>query len=218
MGIFAKIAALALDVPLVHTYHTLYEHYTHYISKKHFKNQSMQLAILVSKFYTQTCDSLIVPTEKVLKALRSYGIKREMHVVPTGLDIEDFFREIYTDADRAALRERYGIAQSDFLCVYVGRISYEKSIDMLLRVFMANNNPALKFLIVGDGPELDILKEQAKDDPRVIFTGAVPYGDVPLFYQTGDVFLNASISETQGLTFIEAMAAGSLLLVRADES
>jgi 1,2-diacylglycerol 3-alpha-glucosyltransferase len=218
VGVFAKIAAFILNIPLVHTYHTLYEHYTHYVSKKYFKRQSLDLAVLVSKLYANTCDGLIVPTDKVRKTLESYGIKRHMHVVPTGLEIEDFFREKHTETERLNLRRQYNIAPDDFLCVYVGRISYEKSIDMLIRVFMQSTNPRMKLLVVGEGPETEVLKKMAASDERIIFTGAIPYADVPLYYQAGDVFLNASISETQGLTFIEAMAAGCLLLVRADDS
>ena len=76
-------------------------------------------------------------------------------------------------------------------------------------------------IIVGDGPDIDKYKEKAKKlgiTDHVIFTGKVPWEEVPLYYHLGKMFATASKSETQGLTVIEAMAASVTPICIDDES
>ena len=212
VGTFSRFVATKLHIPLVHTYHTLYEYYTHYIFRGHMVAQAKKIAAAISKFYCDKCNALIVPTRKVEDILYSYDVEKEMNVIPTGLDIKKFYRENYTDEDREFIKENYKIKDTDFLCVYIGRVAEEKSIDLLIEMFAKIDDPNYKFMIVGKsfGDIGDKLKEQAESLgilDRVIFVGEVPHENVPIYYQIGDVFLNASISETQGLTFVEAMAA-----------
>ncbi len=210
VGTFARFAAINLDIPLVHTYHTLYEYYTHYITKGHFTVQAKKLAAAISKFYCEKSNALIVPTRKVEDILYSYDVDKVMNIIPTGLDLEKFYRGNYTDEEIRFMRESFGIDETEFLCVYIGRIAEEKSIDVLIDMFSKIEDKSFKFMIVGRGPVTDSLKEQARSlgiEDRVIFAGEVPHDKVAVYYQMGDVFLNASISETQGLTFVEAMAA-----------
>lgn len=223
VGTFARIASKQLHIPLVHTYHTLYEYYTHYIFKGHLVNQGKKIAEVISKFYCEKCDALIVPTRKVEDILYSYGVEKHMNVIPTGLDISKFYRKNYTDEDREFIRDNFGIEKDDFLCVYVGRVAEEKSIDVIIDMFSTIDDSKCKLMIVGRsyGNVGDKLKQQAKDlniEDRVIFVGEVPHDNVPVYYQAGDVFLNASVSETQGLTFVEAMAAEVPVCARYDEN
>ena len=212
VGTFARFVATKLEIPLIHTYHTLYEYYGHYIFGNHLKNQRKKVAAAISKFYCERCNELIVPTRKVAVILKSYGIKKEPNIIPTGIYVDKFYRENYTDEDREFIRESFGVEKDDFLCVYVGRVAQEKSIDVLIDMFSKIADPKCKFMIVGKsyGDTGDKLKEQAKKLgilDRVIFVGEVPHEKVAIYYQIGEVFLNASISETQGLTFVEAMVA-----------
>ena len=221
MGAFSRFAAKRLNIPLVHTYHTLYEHYTHYVTGKHFTKQAKKLAKAISKFYCDMCTSLIVPTEKVEKIIKSYGVAKDMHVIPTGIDIEKFYKKNYTEEERKELRKSYGVEDDEFLCVYIGRVAREKSIDYLIESFSKIEDEKIKLLIVGKGPELEDFKEFAKKfnfGNRVVFSGEVSYEKVPIYYQIGDLFLNASISETQGLTFIEAMASEIAISARFDDN
>ena len=221
MGAFSRFAAKRLNVPLVHTYHTLYEHYTHYVTGKHFTKKKKKLAKAISKFYCDMCTSLIVPTEKVEKIIKSYGVSKDMYIIPTGIDIEKFYKKNYTDEERKELRKNYGVEDDEFLCVYIGRVAREKSIDYLIESFSKIEDEKIKLLIVGKGPELEDFKEFAKKfnfGNRVVFSGEVPYEKVPIYYQIGDLFLNASISETQGLTFIEAMASEIAISARFDDN
>ena len=210
VGTFARFAAINLEIPLVHTYHTLYEYYTHYVTRGHFTVPAKKLAAAISKFYCEKCNALIVPTRKVEDILYSYDVDKDMNIIPTGIELDKFYRENYTDEEIRFMRENFGIKDTDFLCVYIGRIAKEKSIDVLIDMFSKITDETYKFMIVGRGPVIEDLKEQAEKlgiNDRVIFTGEVPHDKVPVYYQMGDVFLNASISETQGLTFVEAMAA-----------
>lgn len=219
VGTFARFAAINLEIPLVHTYHTLYEYYTHYVTRGHFTVPAKKLAAAISKFYCEKCNALIVPTRKVEDILYSYDVDKDMNIIPTGIELDKFYRENYTDEEIRFMRENFGIKDTDFLCVYIGRIAKEKSIDVLIDMFSKITDETYKFMIVGRGPVIEDLKEQAEKlgiNDRVIFTGEVPHDKVPVYYQIGDVFLNASISETQGLTFVEAMAAKTPVNARYD--
>ena len=219
VGTFARFAAINLEIPLVHTYHTLYEYYTHYVTRGHFTVPAKKLAAAISKFYCEKCNALIVPTRKVEDILYSYDVDKDMNIIPTGIELDKFYRENYTDEEIRFMRENFGIKDTDFLCVYIGRIAKEKSIDVLIDMFSKITDESFKFMIDGRGPVIEDLKEQAEKlgiNDRVIFTGEVPHDKVPVYYQMGDVFLNASISETQGLTFVEAMAAKTPVNARYD--
>ena len=219
VGTFARFVAINLEIPLVHTYHTLYEYYTHYVTRGHFTVPAKKLAAAISKFYGEKCNALIVPTRKVEDILYSYDVDKDMNIIPTGIELDKFYRENYTDEEIRFMRENFGIKDTDFLCVYIGRIAKEKSIDVLIDMFSKITDETYKFMIVGRGPVIEDLKEQAEKlgiNDRVIFTGEVPHDKVPVYYQMGDVFLNASISETQGLTFVEAMAAKTPVNARYD--
>ena len=117
VGTFSRFAAKRLNIPLVHTYHTLYEYYTHYVTKGHFKKQARKLAQKISKFYCDMCDSLVVPTEKVEKIIKSYGVEKDIYIIPTGIDVERFYRKNYTDEERQQLRHEYSIQDDELLCV-----------------------------------------------------------------------------------------------------
>ncbi len=221
VGTFARFAASKLQIPLIHTYHTLYEYYTHYIFKGHMVSQAKKIAAAISKFYCEKCDALIVPTRKVEEILYSYDVEKEMNIIPTGLDIAKFYRENYSEEDRDFVRESFGVEDTDFLCVYVGRVAEEKSIDVLIDMFSLIEDPSYKFMIVGKsyGDVEKKLKEQVEKlniADRVMFVGEVPHEKVAIYYQIGDAFLNASVSETQGLTFVEAMAAETPVNARYD--
>ena len=107
--------------------------------------------------------------------------------------------------------------------LFLGRVSEEKSIDVLINSFAkaVKINPNMVFLVVGDGPNLNNLKQQAKDlgltDNEIKFLGFIEWNDIVPYYQIADAFLNASTTETQGLTYIEALACGTPLIVKYDE-
>lgn len=213
----ARRIAEELDVPLVHTYHTVYEDYTHYFSPS--VRFGKKAVAVFSRWVAGQTDCLIAPTGKVRLLLKNYGVDKPVFVVPSGIDLRRFGGE--PDPWRmAVLRASLDIPQDRLVLVSVGRLAGEKNIDELLRIRAAMGNSAVTLLLVGDGPDRARLEGLAASlglaAPDVVFAGQVAPEQVADWYQLGDLFVSASTSETQGLTYVEALAAGVPALCRLD--
>jgi len=223
LGIFGRIMAKELKIPIVHTYHTIYEDYTHYLT--HFKaldQRAKAFARVYSKVSCNNVEQVIAPTEKTKNLLMTYSVHKDISVIPTGIDLNKFAKNQYPLEEVKKLKERFGIKPQDKVLLYIGRISKEKNVEEIVRAMpeYMKKRPNVKFVIVGSGPALEKLEklvEEYKLTEQIIFTGSQPWDTIGLFYQLGDVFVSASISETQGLTYIEAMAAGLPIVARADK-
>lgn len=225
VGTFARIIAKQFDIPLVHTYHTMYEDYVHYITKGYFNGTSKKIVEYLTKFYCdKTATELIVPTEKTYKLFKEkYKFDRNVHIIPTGIEVERFDRLKYTEKQLDEVRKKYNIKKDDFVILFVGRMGEEKSVDLLIesQVDFVKSNKNAKLLLVGDGPDIDSYKKLAsklKIKDSVIFAGKVAWVDVPLYYQIATIFATASRTETQGLTVIEAHAASLPVIAANDPS
>ena len=225
IGTFARIIAKQLNIPLVHTYHTMYEDYVHYITKGYFNRSSKKIVEYLTLFYCdKTISELIVPTKKAYELFKEkYKVDRNVYIVPTGIEVERFYREKNKKLDINKKREKLGIKKDDFVILFVGRIASEKNIEFLLSSMkgLVEEQSKIKLLIVGDGPGLNeyknyVNKNDIKDN--VIFTGKVPWDSIVDYYLISDVFSTASRTETQGLTVIEAMAASLPVVAIKDES
>ena len=209
----ARRIAHAVGAPLIHTYHTVYEDYTHYFSPS--RSMGRKMAALFTRMICASCDAVIAPTPKISRLLAGYGVHCPVRIISTGLDLQRF--AVPRDAE---LRKQLGLppkAENKTVLLSLGRLAKEKNTAELIDAM--RKLPDAVLLIVGDGPECVALEQQAQSlgvADRVIFAGAVPPDQVPLYYALGDVFVSASTSEAQGLTYIEAMAAGLPLLCRAD--
>lgn len=223
LGIFGRIMAKEMKLPVVHTYHTIYEDYTHYLV--HFKALDRR-AKTFARTYTKVCcntvEQVIVPTEKTRRLLMAYSVHKDICVVPTGIDLSKFERYKYPRQEIDDLKLSCGIKQGEKVLLYIGRVSQEKNIEEIILAmpeYMATRQN-VKFVIVGSGPALEKLQDlvaQFKLEERFVFTGAKPWDTIGLYYQLGDVFVSASRSETQGLTYIEAMASGLPVVAREDK-
>lgn len=219
--VWARRIARTLAVPLVHTYHTIYEDYTHYYSPS--RTVGRKVVESFSRRVLAGTDAVIVPTAKVAALLRGYGVHRPVHVIPTGLDLQRFrpARSEQERADAAALRAGLGITPQQQVLVSVCRLAKEKNLDEVLDMVAAADREDVVLVLVGDGPYRAELEARAKDlgiARRVRFAGVVEPAEVQRWYRVGDVFVSASLSETQGLTFIEALACGLPLLCHRDPS
>ena len=213
VGTFARIIAKQYNIPLVHTYHTMYEDYTHYITHGYFDKSSKKLTEYFTKFYCdKTATELIVPSAKTYALFKEkYKVDRNIHIVPTGIDVSRFYREKLDQNKLNNLKKKLKLKKDEPVIIYVGRLALEKSVDTLIEVqpYLTKKYKA-KLLIVGSGPDLDNYKKLVKKlkvDSSVIFTGAVPWEEVPYYYGISNIFATASVTETQGLTVIEAMAS-----------
>ncbi len=204
--------------PIVHTYHTLYEQYFPYLLP--IKRMSRFAVQTMSRMRLRKVQRVIAPTKKVKCVLEGYGLHNPISIVPSGIDLSQH-KERITPRERRAMRQALGIDDDQIVLINLGRLGTEKNLDELVRMLakVREQHFDLVFLIVGDGParaQLEELRTELGLEADVIFTGMVPPTQVQKYYQLGDIFVSASTSETQGLTFIEASANGLPLLCRED--
>ena len=225
IGTFARLFAKQYNIPLVHTYHTLYEDYVHYITKGYFNRSSKKVVEYLTKFYCETtATELIVPTNKIYKLFKEkYQFEKNIHIIPTGIETEHFYKENLDENEINELREILGITKKDFVVLFVGRLAEEKNIRFLLhsQKELLKKYKNIKLIIVGDGPDKEIYEEYSEElgiANNVIFTGKTSWQDMPYYYQVADVFATASTTETQGLTVIEAMASNTVPVCMRDEA
>lgn len=225
IGILARLIAKQFNIPLVHTYHTMYEDYTHYVTHGYFEKSSKKIVEYLTKFYCDTtARELIVPTNKTYKLLKEkYRMEKNIHIVPTGIEVERFFNENIDSKLVTRLKKQLGIQKKDIIIIFVGRLAKEKNIEFLLEAqkILVNKNKNIKLMIVGDGPDkkkYEKISEEFNISQNVIFTGKIPWDEIQYYYHVSNFFVTASKSETQGLTVIEAMASNVIPLVINDEA
>ena len=225
IGTFARLFAKQYNIPLVHTYHTLYEDYVHYITKGYFDKSSKKIVEYLSKFYCETtATELIVPTNKIYKLFKEkYKFEKNIHIIPTGIETERFYKENIDSKQVDDLRRSLKINKKDFIILFVGRLAEEKNVEFLInsQKELIKKYKNIKLIIVGDGPDKEKYEKLSKDldlEDNIIFTGKVSWEDMPYYYHVADIFATASKTETQGLTIIEAMASNVVPVCMRDEA
>lgn len=208
--VMAKSLSKMLNVPLVHTYHTVYEDYTHYFIKN--KAAGVKIVAKASKTFADMCQYIIAPTKKTAKILESYNIDaNKIAVIPTGIRIPDIYKE--------DLKDELDLDKDKKILLYLGRLAEEKNIEELIRFYEKLKDNSIAFYIVGGGPYLNKLKAYSKSFSKEInFVGMVEPSEVNKYYQAADIFTTASTSETQGLTYYEALSNGTVAICRDDNS
>ena len=198
--------ARKLGLPLVFTFHTLYDQYVHYVPFA--RSFTKELAQYISRDFCNQCDLVIVPTRITEDYLRTIGVEAEIKIVPTGIKIEDF------QCGKADwLHSRYNIPENKRILLFVGRMGQEKNIDFLLESYsiVFKEVPESVLVLVGSGPEEEELKRKAVNAgiaQQVIFTGALEPREVVHAYASADIFVFSSVTETQGIVIAEAKASG----------
>lgn len=225
IGIFSRLAAEALDIPIVYTYHTMWADYSHYVTP--VKSNAVdglvkKIISRISKLYGDSCTELIVPSIKTKDALVQYGIDKRMHIIPTGLELERFDPKNMDHKLVEQLKKDYDL-DGKFVITFLGRIAQEKSIDIIIDAVekLSKSRSDFKCLIVGGGPSLEELSKEVqkkKLNEFILFVGPKDSSLVPAHYHLSNMFVSASLSETQGLTFIEAMASGIPAVARRDKN
>lgn len=212
--------------PLLHTYHTIYEDYLHYLLGRITQYRTGRVlgkktVAAFSRRVLKKTSQVIVPTEKVEKILEGYQVGEPVAVIPTGIDLKRFMSSVSPEEKRK-MKDRWGIPAENKVLVSVGRLAKEKNLEEILHYFAEylKEENKLTLLIAGDGPDASRLREITEElgiEGSVVFTGMVTPEEVWKYYQLGDVFVCASNSETQGITYIEALASGIPALCRKDE-
>lgn len=206
VGIFGLAMAKRCRLPYVHTYHTLYPEYVHYIWDTWL---TRELAERMSRDFCNQCDTVIAPSTKIREALLEWGTRKPIITLPTGVNTAKYGER--NEAEVAAFRERFGIKPGERLLTFVGRLGLEKNIDALVDAMNFVRTPGARLMVVGDGPyRADLEKHAMKDhiSDKVLFTGYLRREDLTNAYHASDLFFFASLSETQGLVVGEALASG----------
>ncbi len=225
LGLFAKIMARKLDKPYVYTYHTAYEDYTHYATHGFMDRAAKHIVRRYTQAISNHTTEFIAPSEKTKDYMRMANSDIYVNVIPTGIDFSLFEEDRIDKEKQKKFKEEHGIKEGTKVFLILGRVAKEKSMDVSLRGFAKYHETYpqedIKLLLVGGGPSLQELKDLAKDlkvDHLVDFIGPVPASEVPFYYHLADIYTSASITETQGLTFMEAMASNIIVLARFDSN
>ena len=213
MGYFGRLVAMSNASARVHTYHTIWEDYTYYLTHGLADEAARKVARKYSSWWCNHFDRIIAPTGKTAGLLYDYGVRTMTDIIPSGMDIARFAPEKHSLAERIAAREECGILPGERVLLNIGRIAKEKNIEQIMRVFprLLEVHPDVRFVVVGEGPQRELLGKMAHDlgvEDHVTLTGPKPWEKIDHYYAMGDVFVSASRSETQGLTYVEAMASG----------
>ena len=206
IGLFGLNVARRHKIPYVHTYHTMYPEYVHYVWETKL---TKRLAERLSREFCEQCSSIIAPSTKVERYLRNWGVTVPIDVIATGVDVERYAQVNQPRID--ALAEKAGVTPEDRLLLFMGRLGKEKNVELLLRALWHSRLPNAKLLIGGDGPHREYLQSMAVElgiEDRVVFLGYLQGDDAVAAYHLAHAFAFASTTETQGLVIGEAMAAG----------
>ena len=213
----AGFSARRYGVPVIATYHTLFEEYL-----KHYAPliPSAWLRGMARSFSRRQCnalDAVIVPSKAIHERLGEYGVTTPMHILPTGISLERAEGNA-----RQEFRARFGIDQARPVALFVGRVAHEKNIVFLLDVvdLARESVPDILLVIAGEGPALSSLRKSVHDrglESCVQFIGYLDRKtELLACYAAADVFVFASRTETQGLVLLEAMAAGLPVVALAE--
>lgn len=208
MGRVGLRYARKFNLPLVFTYHTRYDQYVHYLVVA--QDLAKELTIKYSSHFCNICSHVIVPSAEIESIVRDFNVTAPISIIPTGVDLSKF-----SGGDNEWLRKHYSIPDANRILLFVGRLTQEKNLPFLIRTFseVKDKMPATTLVITAQGPMEEELKQLVIDldlslDSDVIFTGVLPFETLRDVYSSADVFVFASLTETQGLVLLEAMAAG----------
>jgi glycosyltransferase involved in cell wall biosynthesis len=201
--------ARRFQVPVLATYHTLFEEYLHHYVPVLPRALTRPAARRFSRSQCNQLDAVIAPSHAMREALLAYGVERRIEILPTGLPQDRFAR-----GDGAAFRARHAIAADRPVLLFVGRAAHEKNIGFLLQMMalLRQRRPEALLLVAGEGPASGELRAQAARlqlGDSVRFMGYFDRGgELQDCYRAADLFVFASLTETQGLVLLEAMAQG----------
>lgn len=209
--------AKLLNIPIVETYHTFFEDYLHLYLPIIPKTIARFIARLISRRQCNAVDAVVAPSQPMLEVLREYGVKVYAQVIPTGLQKLSFAKSL-----PGQFRQQFNIAQDRPMALYVGRVAFEKNINFLIAMWqhVIKTNPKALLVIAGEGPAEKSLQQQCKQlglTEHIQFIGYLDRNTMlNACYKAADIFVFASLSETQGLVLLEAMAQGTPVVAVAE--
>ena len=221
IGMSGLLCAKILRVPLVYTLHTMYDDYIYYIAPKPFVKAATDVSHHYFKFIAKHSNALTGPSQKCQEYFRLTGLKKDVNVIPNAVEVDQFSPQEVPEEKKQELREKCGIREGSMVACYVGRLGREKSVDVLLEYWKAAVAPEdnIHLVVIGDGPVRPELEQQAQElgiGGMVTFTGKVEHEDLPPYYALCDVYVTASLSDTNSISMLEGMCSGLPVLQRTD--
>jgi len=219
IGWAARCAARMAGLPLVHTCHTLYDAYRHYLPLgRHLPGALIRQYL---RFFLSCHDLLICPSLKARSYYAPLVLHAEVAVVGNGIEAAHFRQDGEDGEVRRRTRTDLGVAPDDKVIVYVGRLGAEKRVLPLLHALvpLLHARTNYRALFVGDGPARIALADAARErgvDARIRFVRDVPWAEMPRMYAAADLFATVSLSEVHPMTLVEAAACGVPAVVRRD--
>jgi len=216
LGSAARRWARRKNIPLIFTWHTLYDQYAHFVPFVPGRFAAWW-AIRNAIKYANRCDQIVVPTPSIAEIIKKAGVEnKKIEAIPTGVEEEQF-----SAPDRISIRKKYGVENDEILLLVMTRLTAEKNMEFLVEAAMdiIKKNKNTKFMICGDGNLKNGLMKKVADaelSKKIIFAGIISNMEKKNYYSAGDIFVYASKSETQGMVLTEAMYSGlPIVAVRA---
>lgn len=221
IGLFGILVSKMLKRPVIYTLHTIYDDYVYYIVPKPLIKTGQQIFYKYIRSLYKRATVITGPSPKSHEYLINAGLHRNIEIIPNPVDVEKFSIKNVNKNDIINIRKIYNIPDNAFIGCSISRVGKEKSIDILLNYIekYSKINENFRFLIVGDGPAKPFLEKQAKTlgiDNIVIFTGKISNDKLLPYYAACDVFLTASLSDTNSISMLEAMSMGLPIIQRND--
>lgn len=222
VGLSGMHIAKLFKIPLIYTLHTMYDDYIYYVAPKFLapvvKNFSHRYAWVLA----HNASALTGPSKKVDEYFSRCHVKKEVDVIPNPVELDKFCLKNIDLSKVQQIREKYGLSDKELVVCFCGRIGKEKSIDKLLEYWKecSENDKSIHLMIFGDGPIKDELVAEAENlglSDSVTFTGKVPHDELPTHYAACDIYVTASLSDTNSISMLEAMAMGLPVLHIKDE-
>lgn len=216
IGLFGLSVARRHRVPYVHTYHTLYPDYVHYVWETRL---TKKLAERLSRDFCQQCSSIVAPSTKVERYLREWGVTVPIDIIATGVDTARYSTPDVSELER--LSKIIALGPNERALLFVGRLGREKNVELLLHALWHARDPNLRLVIAGDGPHreyLESLVDELDLRSKVTFLGYLKGAETVAAYHLAHGFAFASTTETQGLVIGEAMAAGLPVIAVEDHA
>lgn len=221
----ARKASKKYNIPIVYTLHTAWSNYISTLFPLTGKIFHRFWIFVMRNAFTKpmykASTTVILPTKKMYTYLKEYGMKsNKCVVIPTGLDLNRFEDDQIDQNEIKLLKKKYDLIDKK-VYLFIGRLAKEKNIPLIIKAFHSafNNDDNYRLLIVGGGPiysELVHLVTEFNLEHKVIFTDMIDWKDIPKYYRLGDFMINASTTETQGLTYVEALASKTLVIAQND--
>ena len=213
VGLSGFRIAKKMNCPIVYTMHTMYNDYLYYVILKPFLSLAKRAAHVYFKSLGKKATEITGPSAKVQEYFEECGLKKKVNIIPNPVEIELFSPGAVDPKQSAAVRERFGIAADDTLVCFCGRLGQEKNVDTLIGNWAQTVRPEdkLKLLILGGGPALEELRQEVQQlgmEQIIFFTGMMKHEDLPAYYGACQLYITASLSDTNSISMKEGMAAG----------